>query len=236
MSMRRKFRRQTEINRLRSKLERTGFPRLKMLFIVAITGGAGFLASYLMLRCCVTSMAVRYPLAIAIAYVVFLFLLWLWMRTSPEDYLDIPDLPGMPSPGGRSASAECPESPAAMPDDGGGVVSEAIDAVTGADEFAIPLAVLLVIGALLFSSLWIVYSAPTLFAELLVDGVLSASLYRRLRGLETQHWLKTAVSRTILPFVIAAAVSGVCGMVLQSYVPSAHSLGDVMRDHDRVDN
>ena len=231
--MRQKFHRQTEIDRLRSKLELTGFPRLKMLFIVAITGGAGFLASYLMLRCCVTSMAIRYPLAIAIAYAVFLFLLWLWLRTSPEDYLDLPDLSGMPSPDGRGASTECPESPAAAPDDAG-MVSEAIDVVAGADEFAIPLAVLLVVGALLLSSLWIVYFAPTLFAELLLDGILSAGLYRRLRGLETRHWLKTAVSRTILPFIITAFVSGVCGMVLQSYVPSAHSLGDVIRDHDSV--
>ena len=62
--------------------------------------------------------------------------------------------------------------------------------------------VILFVAALLLSSLWVVYSAPVLFAELLVDGVLAASLYRRLRGLESQHWLETALKRTVWPFVV----------------------------------
>jgi len=230
--MRAKFHRQAEINRLRAQLELTGLPRFQMLLIVGLTGSAGFLASYWMLRCCVTSMAVRYPIAISIAYLVFLFLLWLWLRTSAEDYNDVPDFSGIRSPC-NDGPANCADLPSA-PDDGG-AVSEAVGAVAGADEFAIPLLILLVVGALLLSSLWVVYSAPTLFAELLLDGVLSASLYRRLRGLETQHWLTTAVSRTVWPFVITAATASLGGMALQSYVPTAHSLGDVIHHHERAD-
>ncbi|GAB6040478.1 hypothetical protein [Endothiovibrio diazotrophicus] len=90
---------------------------------------------------------------------------------------------------------------------------------------------LLIVGALLFSSLWIVYTAPTLFAELPVDGVLSASLYRKLRGLETLHWLATTVMRTFWPFALTVLISSLGGMILQSHAPEAHSLGEALRYH-----
>lgn len=73
-----------------------------------------------------------------------------------------------------------------------------------------------------------VYSAPVLFAELLVDGVLSASLYRRLRGLETRHWLETAFRRTALPFALTAAIVSASGWGILLYAPEAHSIGDVI--------
>ena len=65
--------------------------------IVGLTGAAGLLFSYLMLEAGITSMAQRYPLALLAAYGVFLFRLWLWLRTKAEDYVDMPDLSGMPS-------------------------------------------------------------------------------------------------------------------------------------------
>ena len=43
-------------------------------------------------------------------------------------------------------------------------------------EAAIAIAVVVLVAAILFSSLFMVYSAPLLLAELLVDGVLAASL------------------------------------------------------------
>lgn len=83
---------------------------------------------------------------------------------------------------------------------------------------------------MLFSSFFMIYSAPApaLFAELLLDGVLSASLYRRLRGLETPHWLETALRRTALPFVLAAAIVSALGRGMAIYAPEAHSIGDVI--------
>jgi hypothetical protein len=224
-SMRPLFPRQTEINRLRSELERTGFPRLKMLLIVSITGIAGLLASYELLHAGIRSMALRYPLAVALAYLVFLFLLWLWLRTEASDYADLPDIPGSSSSSGHGSSLNCGDSAIDLPGDSG-VVSETLGAVGQAEEFAIPLLVVLVAGAVLLSSLWVVYSAPVLFAELLVDGVLSASLYRRLRGLETQHWLTTAMRRTVWPFAITALVLCMGGAAIQHLKPDAVSIGN----------
>jgi hypothetical protein len=232
--MRAGFNRRTEIDRMRIKLERTGFPRLKMLLLVALTGGAGFLASYLMLRCCVSSMAIRYPIAIGIAYLVFLLLLWIWLRTTPNDYSDVPDPSVIPSPTSDSP-LECPPDPAFDPDPSD-ALGETLSAAAQADELAIPLLVLLLAGALLFSSLWIVYTAPTLFAEILIDAALSAGLYHRLRRLETRHWLATAVRRTAWSFAITAFVASFSGMALQASHPGARSIGDIVHSHDTAVN
>jgi hypothetical protein len=106
------------------------------------------------------------------------------------------------------------------------------DAVTDADELAIPLAVILmvvgVVFVVLFASFSVILSAPVLFAELLVDGVLAASLYRRLRRVDSRHWLQAAVRRTVVPFVITAVVAGAVGWGLSMYAPGAQTLGDAL--------
>ena len=66
------------------------------------------------------------------------------------------------------------------------------------------------------------------FAELLLDGVLSASLYRRLRGLETRHWLETALRRTALPFFLTAIIVSASGWAMTLYAPEAQSIGEVI--------
>jgi len=243
-----RFHRFHEIQRIRSGLERDGFPRLQMLLLVTLTGAAGFVASYFLLRTGLTEMWLRYLASFCIAYLMFLILLWLWLRTRAEDYADFPDISGIdPSSsgtgssgtcysgkggdfggGGASGSFEAPTEDISGIGDAGGSVGEALGSAAEAEEFAIPLVVLILIGALLLSSFLMIYSAPTLFAELLVDGVLSASLYRRLRGLETRHWLETAIRRTAGPFVLIAAIVSATGWGMALYAPEAHSIGDVV--------
>jgi hypothetical protein len=101
------YHRQTEINRLHSRLELTGWPRLQMFLIVCITAGAGFLAAYSLLQYGVQSMALRYLPALSIAYLIFLFLRWLWLRTTAGDYIEIPDFSGAVPSSHRSASVGC---------------------------------------------------------------------------------------------------------------------------------
>ena len=251
------FTRSGEIARLMGRLNRDGYPRLQMSLLVALTGGAGLLASFLLLHSAgVGAMHLRYPAAVGCAYLVFLFLLWLWLRSQADDYLDgsidIPDLSGVGSPGVDSL----PDFGGAGGDFGGGgasgnfVVDDSLpspslsigdsgaadglgEAVGGADEGAIPLAVALLVAALvavlLFATFYIVYLAPALFAELLVDGALSASLYRRMRGLQTRHWLESALRRTAVPFAVTAAGLALIGYALHAYAPEAHTLGEVLR-------
>lgn len=48
--------RSAEIGRIRGKLERDSFPRMQMFLLVALTGGAGFFASFVLLRSGVVEM------------------------------------------------------------------------------------------------------------------------------------------------------------------------------------
>ena len=235
------------IHRMRLRLERDGYPRLQMLLLVTMTGAAGFIASYLLLWAGLDEMWFRYLLALGIAYLTFLMLLWLWLRTRAQDCSDFPDLSGLDSGqghnespaewggqggsggGGASSSFDAPSDGGAdVLDDTATPIGEALGAVSDADELAIPLMALLLVAALVLSSLFVVYSAPILFAELLVDGVLAASLYRRLRGLEPTHWLETAVRRTFLPFVLTTAFVVAAGWGMARYAPGADSIGDVV--------
>lgn len=217
-----------------------------MFLLVTLTGASGFVASYLLLHAGFVEMWLRYLVSFGVAYLMFLFLLWLWLTTRAEDYTDLPDFSGSPSfgsgspgtcysgkggdfgGGGASGSFDAPSESTSLFSDSGGSVGDTLGTVTDAEEFAIQLVVLVLLGAMLFSSLFMIYSAPVLFAELLVDGVLSASLYRRLRGLETRHWLETALRRTALPFALTAAIVSTSGWGMALYAPEAHSIGDVI--------
>ena len=252
------FYRAVEIERLRRDLIRTSYPRTQMCLLVSITGAAGFLASFSMLKAGLVEMWVRYLCAFGVAYMVFLLLLWLWLRTNVEDYGDAGDLgdviPSSPRGGGSHhtgyfgkggtadgggasgnfdhASFETPVLPESDGSTIGDTLGDTLSAAADAEELAIPLVILVLVAALLLSSAWVVYSAPVLFAELLVDGVLAASLYRRLRGLRTRHWLLTAVHRTLWPFVVTALLVSGTGWWMQQIAPKAHSIGDVI--HHRV--
>jgi hypothetical protein len=241
--------RHREISRARLRIERDGFPRLQMFFLVSLTGAAGFLASFTLLHAGVDAMWLRYPSAVGFAYLVFLFLLWLWLRTSGKDYVDFADPSIIPSGRGSSAAAhESTFSGKGGTADGGGAsgwfetmeesgtasediadpVGEALGSAAQAEEFAIPLVAIVLIAAVAFSSLFVVYSAPLLFAELLVDGVLAASLYRRLRGIEQRHWLTTAVRRTFMPFFLTACFMLAAGWGMTMVAPGANSIGKVL--------
>ena len=235
---------------MRGNLERYSFPRLQMLLLVSLTGLAGFLASFTLLQLGMLSMGLRYLVAFGFAYTVFLILLWVWLQTRSEDYADAANLGdfssgsgnaqggdhfsgGGGSGGGGGASGHF-DSPAVglHSDMHGGGVGDAVDSVGdvvgAADELAIPLVLLFFIGALFLSSMWVVYSAPLLFAELLVDGVLTVGLYRRLRGIESRHWLETAIKRTVWPFAMTGVLVFACGWGMQLYAPEAHTIGQVV--------
>lgn len=246
--------RHKELARLRRKIERESVPRLQMLLIVSIAAGAGFVTSALLLDTGLTQMWLRYGLAVVAAYGIFLFLLWLWLRSSAEDYVDAPQLPGnggprdhhcTPSSDGKggefggggaqgsydsgnssfSPSYETVDSPNAV---GDMPIGDALEVAGQAEEFAIPLVVLILLGAMLFSSAFIIYSAPALFAELLLDAALAAGLYRKLRRLESRHWLETAIRRTRWAFIMTALMISASGWGMQVYAPEAHSIGGVI--------
>jgi hypothetical protein len=115
--------------------------------------------------------------------------------------------------------------------DSSGAVGDVLEGVGAADELAIPLFVLLAMAALVLSSLYVVYTAPVLFAELMLDGMLAAGLYRRLKGIESNHWIETALRKTFWPFFLTALVCFSTGWAMGVYAPEAHTIGAVLQYH-----
>jgi len=238
----RRLTRATAVARMRARLLRDGFPRVQMFILVSLTGLAGFGASAGMLAAGIDTMGLRYLLAMGIAYIVFLLLLWVWLRTSASDYLDGIDPGGFEGGGsggpighidggggtfdGGGASANVDAGPV---DDGiGAVVDKPLAAIGHAEEGAIPLAVILLALGIVLSSLFVIWSAPLLFAEILVDALLATGLYRRLRRLDARHWMGSALRRTWIPFVLTTLVVAGAGWTMQAHAPEARSLGDVI--------
>jgi hypothetical protein len=242
--------------RLRRALLKRESPRVQMGFLVGIAGGAGFLASVVLLRVGFDRMPVRYVMSVAIAYAVLLALLygWIlhrrrraadnrdashWVDLDPAVALDLSDsassaLPGFTAGGGRfgggGASSSWGGADASVQSGGsGGGGDFSLDLDDGWILVILAAAAAILVGA----SIWIVALAPSLFAELLLDGVLSASLYRRLKRLPQRSWLETAVRRTILPFILAAITLGAAGILMERYAPEARSLGGVLEHANR---
>ncbi len=234
--------RDKRIDFIKQRLLRKGLPRLQVSLILLLTGLAGFLTSFSLLHLGVSRMGLRYPIAIVVAYCVFLLLLRLWLvlQTRRLEFdPEIPDLTpsGAPTPGGSAGLG------GDRGDFGGGGAggswgpskasttstrSSFIDGLSfdlDLDEgWLIVLALVALVGGLI-ASLYIVYIAPALLAEILVDWALLAGLYKRVQKIEQRYWLRAAIRRTLLPAILVAVFFTVAGFAMQAAVPTAHSIG-----------
>src|SRR5262249_45713047 len=97
-------------------------------------------------------------------------------------------------------------------------------------ELIVVLLIIIALLAALFASVWILFDAPVLLAELLVDGALIAGLAKRLRKPDGEHhWAMTALRRTFVPFLITAAAFAFVGFCLQYFVPDATTMFEALR-------
>ena len=246
-------RRERKIEFLKRRLLQKSYPRLHASLILLLTGSAGFLASFALLRFGVSSMWLRYPIAIVVAYGVFLLLLrvWLWLSRPPdvgfdlvEDVLEVSFDAAESGDAGFGGGADFAGGGA------GGSWGESVSSVTstrsvssvvstkssGSSGFSFDLdlddawfliIVVIVLAVAASAALYIVYIAPVLLAEILLDGVLMAGLYKRVKTIDHKHWLRAALRRTALPAVIVAVVFSVAGFAMQKAAPEARSIGEV---------
>lgn len=211
-------------------------PRVQMTILLALTGGAGFFTSYLLLRAGMNSMALRYPLAVGVAYLVFFLLLRLWiaLQSSADeiasDAVDVMDLgTDVLSGGHSSAFGTSLPAPRSAPSPRG---SSSFDFDFGFDLDSPAALLFLAIAAavaavVLGAMIYVLYLAPILLAEVLVDGVLLVALYRRLKGTEPEHWLFGAVKRTWIPALVVVLTFFIAGTIFQRLAPEARSIGGV---------
>jgi hypothetical protein len=227
-----------------------------MSLILLLTGSAGFLLSFALLRAGLTQMWLRYPLAISFSYCVFLFLLSLWLRAQRRRErrsgvdVDLNALDFRPGGGGSvsapeptfggggkflggSAGGDWAQSVSGRGAGGGsswgGGALGGVDLDLDGEGCGVVLALAalaLAILAGLVASFYVVYAAPALLAEILVDGLLIAGLYKSMRGAEQTHWLRAALRRTLLPFALSALSFALAGYAMQRAAPEARTVAE----------
>ena len=226
--------RERRIEVMKGRLLQESMPRIQMSLILLFTGLAGFLASFFLLQLDVSRMWIRYPIAILIAYGVFLLLLrlWLWIYGRDMDVDLDPDLAevvldltsGGSAPSEVShfnAGADIGHSHAGGSSSWWSGFNFDLDLEEG---WFLVIAVIVLIGALI-ASLYIIYIAPLLLAEILIDGVLLVGLYKRVKHIDQRHWLRAAVRRTVIPVLLIAMFFSIAGFAMQRIAPEAHSIG-----------
>jgi hypothetical protein len=87
--------------------------------------------------------------------------------------------------------------------------------------------VLAAVVGLFLAAGWLVIQAPAILAEIALDCVLTAGLYRRLRRAEPSNWLSTTFRLTSIPFLIVLVLMIAAGWALQKYAPEARTLHEV---------
>ena len=91
---------------------------------------------------------------------------------------------------------------------------------------------ILVLVAAVFSVflalVFVVYTAPGLLAEVIVDAVIVTEVYRRVAVKDGRHWAATVVRRTWFPALVVIVSLIVGGYALQQLVPEARSIGPAL--------
>lgn len=203
-----------------------GWPRLAMASVLAVCI-ATWLACSIVLRVCgITSMWLRYPLAWGATYGVFLFLLGRLTARLAErvdrDGASIRHESLLRQV--RNDAGNPPELSDwldRLSDDSGRIE------IRGGPEAASGYLVILLSFTIVLLCVYFIYVAPSLLAELVVEGALAVWLYRPTsRGLQA-HWLAVALERTGLPALCLAAAFLLTGIGLQCYAPKAETIADV---------
>ncbi len=227
-----------------------------MLGVVLGAGTAGFLLSAGLLSLGVGSMALRYTLAACAGYLAFLLGIKIWLtrrlgqaqreRSRWLDHIDpsglAPDsAPAEPSftfggggefsgsGAGSSINAPSPVSPMEPADSDSIDLIDVVDLDESLAVIVVPIVLLGFVFAGLFGSFAIVLGAPSLLAEVLLDGIIAAWAYRHLRQLSPQHWLAGVVRRSWKPFAAILVSLAIGGYALQALVPGVRSIGDLWR-------
>jgi hypothetical protein len=207
---------------LRDYFRKHRFLRVTGSIILILTGLFGFLISYGLLKLGVEPMWLRYPVSVVAAYGWFLCLVRLWVALERARFA--PD------------TAEIQQALSSKPTSTGRHYSGSTDSwlnwvdVPGFDFFeldegclpVILIGVVVGLGTLLVVA---VLSTPALLAEIFLDAFLVSALYRRLRIAARKHWLGTAIRRTWLFALGAAALLAIGGWCLEMLSPGSKSIG-----------
>lgn len=216
------------------------FLRFHMTLIMLAVMFSGVLASKILWRFGVSSMAVRYPMAVVCSYGVFFALVSIWLlyiqashEGDHDTAVDIGDAVGE----GARAVVQLSGSPteglgaAKLKDGGGGGGSggSSWSLGDGDGEGLIVLALLVVLLIVVFcSGLYVVWEAPNILAEAAFQAVLATSLRRRARLVDQPGWTGSLLQATWWPFAIVLVAAGLFGIAAAHYCPTTTRLPEVL--------
>jgi len=112
----------------------------------------------------------------------------------------------------------------------GGGLLDSLDVGVDDEGCVLFLLALALIVAGTLAALYVVYAAPLLLAEILVEGLLVSGLYRGMKRVGRDgNWLGAAVRRTWLPVLFTLVTFSAAGYLLQRAAPRARSIGEAWR-------
>jgi hypothetical protein len=119
-----------------------------------------------------------------------------------------PPIISTPSTGGRS---------------GGGLGGFDFDLDEGIVLIALALLLLVIFGA----GAYLVYAAPEILSEAAFQALLAAGLIKASKKMDGPGWMGSVLKATWVPFVIVLVMTGIFGLVAQTYYPHATRLADI---------
>jgi hypothetical protein len=162
----------------------------------------------------------------------------------PPDAADLASFGGAPDFGGGGTGGVWTDGGASvssnLSSNMGGSSSSIMDSVPDVPDvgldldfgegcFWLVIPIIAIVGVV-FVMFYVVYVAPVFLAEILVDALLVAGLYKRLKYIDSRHWLRSVVRRTLLPVVIATALFIAAGYLMGRIAPEAQSIGGFWRE------
>jgi hypothetical protein len=197
----------------------------------------GVLASWLMLRLGLRSMAIRYSLAGLVGYAGFFLGVKVWLRYAetalpPRLKYDVALVEE-----GKLAPKVGPIEPSTSPGshwwenlDPTGLVDS-----TDGEGCLVSIALAVVSGVLLGAVGYLLAEAPVILGEAFVQVALAGALRRIAKLIEQPHWSGTVLVATWLPAFLVIVLAFLAGPALEWHCPTAARLLDAVPHCDRME-
>lgn len=97
------------------------------------------------------------------------------------------------------------------------------------DEGLVLIALALLLLAIFGAGAYLVYAAPEILSEAAFQALLAAGLIKASKKLDRRGWMGSVFKATWIPFVIVLVMTGIFGVVAQTYSPHATRLADIFK-------
>lgn len=215
--------RRSVIEKLSRRVRVVFYPRVGMSLILIITFAGMHLSTLVLHAYGWHDMWLRYLLTCVFGYLLFLLCLYIWTHWNGYDFNGA-DSSG--SDGGCTGDVNNVDASSALSDTSGIDIADGV--ASGADELLGPLIILGIVIFAIFGFIWFLFlsSAHVLLAELMFDAGLTGIIYKSMRGVEPQGWLRTALRRTLPIFAVVTFVMVGTGYYIGKHLPEATTLGE----------